>query len=464
MIHLGEEDVLTDRGELAARLAHQGLSPKAAQQKADLVATAAAALRSTGADDRQADVAAFFVPGRIEVLGKHTDYAGGRSMVAVAERGVCLAVRPRDDDQVTVTDAARGQSVAFPVDPELVPPSGHWSNYPMTVARRIARNFPRARRGGDLAFASDLPAAAGMSSSSAMIVGVWLALVHANRLDGLPAPPDQPGLFNDPVTLAGYLACVENGRGFGSLEGDHGVGTFGGSEDHTAILCAKAGQIRQYTYCPVQFEQAIPVPDGYTFAIGVSGVVAEKTGAARERYNRASRLASALTELWRRETARDDPHLGAALRSSPDAPERLKDLVQTVRHGEFEPAVLSARLEHFVIESGQIVPDAAGAVSRGDLQTFGRVVDRSQQAAERLLGNQVAATAYLAASARQHGAVAASAFGAGFGGSVWAMVETASADSFLTAWGDDYRQKFPQNAGANAFFLTAAGPAALRIG
>ncbi len=463
MINLPDGGLLSNRRELAARLAVGGLSDQAAQRKAELFAKAATSLPGPADEDRQPNVDAFFVPGRIEVLGKHTDYAGGRSMVAAAEQGFCLIVWPRNDDQVTVTDTACGQSVAFKMDPDLVPRRGHWSNYPMTAARRIAKNFVHARRGADIAFASDLPSAAGMSSSSAMIVAVSLALIEVNRLNVLMSGRGYEKWLRNPTTLAGYLACIENGQSYGPLKGDHGVGTFGGSEDHTAILCAKPNRISQYAYCPVEFEQAVPVPKGYTFAIGVSGVVAEKTGAARQKYNRASRLASALAELWRRETGRDDPHLADALGSYPYAAEQLKKFVQTVRHDEFEPAELLARLEHFMIESGEIIPKAGRALNEGDLRRFGRLVDRSQQGAERLLGNQVPETVYLAAAARENGAVAASAFGAGFGGSVWALVEVATADSFLAAWADSYRKKFPQNAEASKFFLTAAGPAAFRV-
>ena len=46
---------------------------------------------------------------------------------------------------------ARGE---FPIDAALEPARGHWSNYPMTVARRLARNFGRSRRGADIAFFS----------------------------------------------------------------------------------------------------------------------------------------------------------------------------------------------------------------------------------------------------------------------------------------------------------------------
>ena len=55
---------------------------------------------------------AFFVPGRIEVLGKHTDYAGGRTMVAAVERGFAIVAVPRDDRQTTVIDAESGQTFA----------------------------------------------------------------------------------------------------------------------------------------------------------------------------------------------------------------------------------------------------------------------------------------------------------------------------------------------------------------
>jgi len=451
---------LTDRRELADRLAASGLSPSACRSKAELLAKGATCLTTSGTGDEGDRVSAFYVPGRIEVLGKHTDYAGGRSIVAAAERGFCIVVAPRSDRQVQVTDAASGEAVRFGLQRDLVPRIGHWANYPMTVARRVARNFSDACRGADISLISDLPPAAGMSSSSAMMIAVFFALADANQLWTHPA--FEANLI-DPVDLAGYLATVENGQSFGTLEGDRGVGTFGGSEDHTAILCAQPNRLSQYAYCPVKFEQAISVPAQYTFAIGVSGVVAEKTGAAREKYNRASRLANAVVELWRRATGRNDPHLAAALDSSPDAASRLKEIVQTVRHTEFDPASLGARMAHFVTENGSVIPDAGPALERGNLQEFGRLVDRSQRAAEDLLGNQIPQTSFLAASARRHGAMAASAFGAGFGGSVWAMVQKPEADAFLATWADAYAQEFPHDAAASSFFFTDAGPAAFRI-
>jgi len=452
---------LAERRRVAERLRAAGLGDTAAESKADLFALAAAAIAPKLAFADAPRPAAFFVPGRIEVLGKHTDYAGGQTMVAAVERGFALLSAARSDDCVEVIDARRGESAVFRMDPELTPRAGHWSNYPMTVARRMARNFSAARRGATIALASDLPPAAGMSSSSAFLVGSFLALDAVNQVSGEGAFRRDIQSLTD---LAGYLATIENGQTFASLAGDRGVGTCGGSEDHTAILCARPGQISQYGYCPVRFQRAVAIPPGHSFAVGVTGIAAEKTGAAMEKYNRAARLVSVIMERWRRATGADHQYLAQALASSADAAGRLAQIVAAADAGPFTADELMARLEHFFTENEQLLPSAGDALEHGDLTTFGDYVERSQRAGELLLQNQVPETIFLAAIAREEGAVAASAFGGGFGGSVWALVESQQADDFLAAWSKMYRQQFPQSAAASTFFRTGAGPAAFQLG
>lgn len=442
--------------DLRDRLTRAGLSAAAATAKVRLLMRAVQALPKAPTGGAQA----FFVPGRIEILGKHTDYAGGRSMLVATDKGFCMVLRARDDAQVSVTDVVQCDSVHFEMHPDLTPPVGHWSNYPMAVARRIVRNFRTARRGVDLVIGSDLPAAAGMSSSSAFVVAVFLALSQVNDLSAQPAYQSN---IDGPTDLAGYLGTVENGQSFKELAGHKGVGTFGGSEDHTAILCCRPNQISQYAYCPVRFQRGIQLPDGYTFAVGASGVVAEKAGGARERFNRASLLSSALIELWRERTNNREQYLADAMASAPDALETLQSIVKTSKHHVYCADALLRRLEHFQLENNQIIPAAGDALDNGDLASFGKWVDRSQQGAERLLGNQIPETIYLAATARNLGAPAASAFGAGFGGSVWALIKSGDADTFLAAWADGYRRKFPRRDQTCSFFTTAAGPAALRL-
>ncbi len=403
--------------------------------------------------------ASFFVPGRIEVLGKHTDYAGGRSLLCAVQQGFTIAVRARPDRHVHLFDLAGSREASFPLSGDLEPPIGLWTNYPMTVARRLARNFPAARTGADIAFISDLPVAAGLSSSSAFIIATFLALAAVNRLveDG-----SYRAEIGGPEDLGAYLATVENGQSFGRLAGDMGVGTFGGSEDHTAILCCRQGELAQYSFMPVRFERSVTVPLSSSFIVADSGVVAEKTGLARDAYNQASLAAKAALDQWNSLARRHDTSLAQAASASTDAVDRIRAALASQDHPRFSSGALVARFEQFREESLEIVPAASAALSAGDLETFGRLVDRSQRGAERWLGNQVPETIALQRLAREHGAAAASAFGAGFGGSVWAMVGGSENDRepFLAAWRSAYLDRFPARARNARFFTTRPGPAA----
>ena len=399
---------------------------------------------------------AWRVPGRIEVLGKHTDYAGGRSLVCAVEQGFVVAAARRSDALVRVLNVADGSEVGLALEPGLSPPPEAWMRYPATVVRRIARNFPDARQGVDLAFLSDLPLASGMSSSSAFMVAVFVAVAGINRLSDAPAYRQA---ISTPEDLAGYLATVENGQSFGGLTGDRGVGTFGGSEDHTAMLCCRAGELSQYSFCPVRHERQVALPLGYRFVVAVSGVKAEKTGAAKDAYNRASLAVSAILDAWRAASGRPDTSLADAVARSGAAP--VRDVVERAGIDGFSTATLLARFDQFVEESTLIIPSAGDALARGDVAAFGSQVDRSQRLAEELLGNQVPETVMLARSARELGAGAASAFGAGFGGSVWALVDEAEAAPFVVRWEAGYRAAFPLM--SPAFLVTGPGPAAAKL-
>jgi galactokinase len=443
-----------DENVIADRLTTSGMGRTEALRKGRWFTQALASLDAHGGSSA-GDTYLVFVPGRIEVLGKHTDYAGGRSLLAAVERGFSIAARARSDGRLRITDAASGEEANFALEAGLVPAAGHWSNYPMTVARRVARNFPGPLCGADIAFASDLPPAAGMSSSSALITGMFKVLSKVNRL------ADREEYRTDlrsNEALAAYLATIENGQSFGSLAGDRGVGTFGGSEDHTAICCCRPGVLHEYAFCPVRFQQAIALPAGYVFALGASGVLAEKTGEAMAKYNRASRLVAALLELWQTGTGRCDRCLADAVHSAADAADRLRRIVAERPHADFDRSALLNRLEQFLDENERIIPAAVGALGQGAMGVFGALVDQSQQGAERLLENQVPQTIGLARSARRCGAEAASAFGAGFGGSVWALVKAPSAADFLADWADRYHREFPAEAERSHFFLSGAGP------
>jgi galactokinase len=411
---------------------------------------------------------AFWVPGRIEVLGKHTDYGGGRSLLCAVERGICIVASARPGhaaststaNTVRILDARSGDVAELELSPDVESTPGHWSNYAITVARRIAMNFPGEMCGADIAFTSDLPPAAGVSSSSALVVAFFLAL---SAINDLPARQEYRDSIQTPEDLAGYLGCVENGLDFKSLHGRAGVGTFGGSEDQTAILCARPNALVQYSFCPVRFERAIAVPNDLTFVIAASGVLAEKTGSALELYNRVSRRLSAGLESWNRTTGRTDVSMGAAIASSPDARMQIREVLRASTDAAYPPESLLRRFDQFDTEANEIIPAAADALARGDVAAFGNHVAESQRGAERALENQIPETVALVRRARTIGAVAASAFGAGFGGSVWALVDSSSVEDFRREWMQRYHMAFPERADRSDFFSTRAGPAATAL-
>lgn len=442
---------------LDERLALAGISDEEVRRKSRMFARASAALGRRPA-------LRLWVPGRIEFLGKHTDYAGGRSLICTVERGFVVVAAARDDRLIRVSDAVTTDQVEIEMSPTLATADGTWANYVITVVRRIARNFPGPLRGADIAFVSDLPPAAGLSSSSALVVATFLAI---SDLNALGAHDEYRRAIANADDLAGYLGAVENGARFHTLEGDRGVGTFSGSQDQTAILCSRAGALVQYRFAPVHFERRVPLPHDHVFVIGASGVLAEKTGAALELYNRQARRVHALIDRWREATGRDDATLADVLASSTDAVERLRSIVHdpAVAAGSdgFDATDLVTRLDQFAVEALEIIPAAGDALERNDLPALGELVDRSHRGAELLLGNQVAETMHLARSARSLGAVAASAFGAGFGGSVWALVRRDDAKRFTSCWEESYLARFPEHTDRATFFVTAAGPAAMRL-
>ena len=409
---------------LAAALVERGMEPGEVPSKASLFDVVLGVSRAViGEEPRQA----WWVPGRLEVFGKHTDYAGGRTLVAAVPRGIAITARPRADGTIQVMDARRGDRLTLgPMDDARF---GGWRHYVEVVARRLATSFPGARLGADIVFASDLPRASGMSSSSALVVAMSAALVHIADIE---SRPEWQANVRNRLDTAGYFACIENGMAFGSLAGDAGVGTHGGSEDHAAIIAGRPGELSAFGFVPMRHLADVRVPDDWRFVLAPSIVRSSKTGAEKDAYNRLARGAQALLELW---NAGDRPasSIAAAIASDPEAADRLRHRVRASSVAGWSTDALEKRLDHFIREDAR-APQALDAFRAMDAVRLGELSAGSQADAEHLLGNQVPETSELARSARALGAFASCSFGAGFGGSVWALVPRAEAESFAARW------------------------------
>ena len=365
----------------------------------------------------------WFVPGRLEVFGKHTDYAGGRSLVAAVPRGITVRATAADDGLVVIEDAILTQRAELRTDG--AGDTTGWRRYAVTVVRRLSRNFPEAPLSTRIQISSTLPRAAGISSSSAFVIAIAEALIARGGIERLPL---WQGTIRTPEDRASYFGCIENGASFGALAGDEGVGTHGGSEDHAAILTSRSGWLQQFSFAPLQRDRRIQMPAGWTFVVASTGIRANKTGDAREAYNNASASAARIVTAWRARHPGDTRTLGQLARE----------------HAPFDDLSLSddlrTRLHHFLAEDARVVA-AADAFERADIPALGALAAASQRDAERLLRNQVPETTELVALALETGAAAVSGFGAGWGGSVWALVEANVAAPFLEQWLQRYRER-----------------------
>ena len=247
-----------------------------------------------------------------------------------------------------------------------------------------------------------LPRAAGLSSSSALVVAVGHGRSRAApSCTRATSGSAEIGSVED---LAWYLGCVENGLDYRGLAGTAGVGTLGGSEDHTAILACRVGRLSQYRFVPVAHQGDVPMPpsldlrhrverrargQGWLRARSLQPCLARAPGRCCTAGTRRRRVRPARSaRLWPR-TARC-PGSTSSIATRPPA--------------GYTPAALAARLSHFVAEDGR-VPEAARAFALGDAGHSDASRDDSQREADEWLGNQTPETRALAAAASDVGAL-----------------------------------------------------------
>ncbi len=225
-------------------------------------------------------------PGRVNMLGRHVDHQGGHCNLMTIGYETLLAVHPRSDDQVWLYNLDKerfpernfsiGELVAdLPwddwislVNSEKVSRLAHsyggdWAQYVKAAVLRLQKKFvTRGLRGADLIVAGNIPVAAGLSSSSALVVGAAEAMVAVNKLDTFP---------NQLVDLCG--------------EGEWFVGTRGGSADHAAIKLGQRGKVVKVTFFDFAVEKIVPFPRDYVLAVCDSGIKAQKSANAKDQFN-----------------------------------------------------------------------------------------------------------------------------------------------------------------------------------
>ena len=355
-------------------------------------------------------------PGRVNLIGEHTDYNGLPVFPMALRREVRLLFRPRSHRRMRVVnaDSAFGDE-AFELSRDIPPgPPGSWGNYLRAPCQALVRHFGDLR-GVDAHVSSTLPVASGLSSSSALVIAMARALMHANDLE-LPT-----------LELAEAMARAEQY-----------TGTRGGGMDQAISLGARVGHASRIEFDPLQLHES-RVPGHWRFVVAHTLLRAEKSGASQAAYNRRRQECEGALETIRTVLAREGGHGGAhaSVSSYSDLLTRIPvgDLVDLAsRH---LPQVLFRRFRHVVREALRVY-EAEEAMRRGDVLTFGLLMDASHESLREDYEVSSPELDRLVDLARRGGAAGARLTGAGFGGCVVALTDRRHLDQVLGTLEDRY--------------------------
>jgi galactokinase len=345
-----------------------------------------------------------FAPGRVNLIGEHIDYHGLSVLPMALERGIRIHFTPRGDRRILLenTDPAFA-----PLDFDLGPgltrgPPGDWGNYAKAAAALAWDHFG-CRRGIQGRLESDLPPAAGLSSSSALVVALSLALLHVSDRN-IP-----------------FLELAE-----AAAEGERFVGTAGGGMDQAASLLGRQGHALRIGFGPLT-AQAIAVPADWSILVAHSGVQAEKSGTAQKAYN-----------LRRSETTRGLAEVAERLGRPGATPRELLESHSSEAILEVAAALDEPRAAwvHHVVAEARRVDHAQAALVAGDLDAFGRELVASHRSLRDLYEVSHPRLDRLVETALGAGAAGARLTGAGFGGCMLAVCRAEEAESLLDTLAD----------------------------
>ena len=124
-------------------------------------------------------------PGRVNIIGEHTDYNDGYVLPIAIDRSVLVAMRPNGSSSVNIHSVNYDQSASFDLDAERLEADAQWLRYPFGVAR-VLLSEGHVLAGMDVAVEGDVPLGGGLASSAAMEVAFALAYCTASKLDVAP--------------------------------------------------------------------------------------------------------------------------------------------------------------------------------------------------------------------------------------------------------------------------------------
>ena len=346
------------------------------------------------------DVRLFRAPGRVNIIGEHTDYNEGFVLPAAIDRAVFLGVRPCGGRQVSVYSENFHERSSFSLDEIGYDAEQSWSNYLRGVCY-VLEEAGFHLRGADVYLNGDVPIGSGLSSSAALEVATATAFLAL-------AEYEVPG-----AEVACLCQRAEN----------EFVGMRCGIMDQMISVLGQAGHALLID-CRSLESRAIPIPAGVKLVISDTGV---RRGLASSEYNTRRGQCEEGVEL---------------LQQALSGITALRDVTpaQLEAHKDLLPGEVYRRCRHVVTEDARVL-DAVKAMEAGNLAQLGALLDASHESLKDDYAVSCAELDLMVSLARrQPGVYGSRMTGAGFGGCTISLVADDFARDFVRTVGRAYEE------------------------
>ena len=340
-------------------------------------------------------------PGRINLIGEHTDYNGGFVLPGAIDKAMYCEIKPNGTDRVRAFALDLGESAEFGLE-EADKPEQQWACYIFGVCREMAKRGKKVG-GFDTVFAGDVPLGAGMSSSAALESCFGFAL---NDLYDL-------GLERFEIALIGQAT-------------EHNyVGVMCGIMDQFASCCGKEGNLMRLDCRSLEYDYVPFHPEGYRLVLINTCVTHNLAGGEyNKRRQSCERVVAAI--------AKRHPEVKLLRDANMHMLEEVKVEVDPVDYMRAE----------FVVEEIQRLLDACEALKKDDYETVGRLMYGTHHGLSKKYEVSVPELDFLNEMAKECGVTGSRVMGGGFGGCTINLVKNELYDSFVKRATEAYKAKF----------------------
>ncbi|MGH9767626.1 MAG: galactokinase [Blastocatellia bacterium] len=347
----------------------------------------------------------FSAPGRVNLIGEHTDYNDGFVLPMAIDRRTFVAAAARDDRLIRCVSSGFEGRVEFEIGADLQPATD-WANYVRGLSALLLRDEYKLR-GADLSITSDVPIGAGLSSSAALEISVGFALMSVSE-----QPIDLPIDFVDLALLAQRAERQFAGTQCGIM--DQYIACLG-IEGHALLIDCRS---LEYRAVPINLENArIVVCDSMIKHDLAAGEYNQRRAECEEGVRRLATFLPDIQAL--RDVEIEDFNLYAG------------SLPETIRR----------RCNHVITENARTFA-AVEALERGDLPQFGKLMYASHESLR--LDYEVSCRELdllLAIASRCDGVFGARLTGGGFGGCTVNLVSSDFVETFITKISREYEKE-----------------------